>query len=212
MLTYFAEIGAAYTTAEINAFPVRARLSIPQMWTPSARRRLIGAAKRAGMPMVTLASEPQCALAYIISWWADEQQAHLRPLLTPGDLILVADIGAGTGDFVLYRLKDDLSAKSRLDAIQQATGALCGSQAINDYLLDIVEANIPKSKGGNLAGLCKNLGISTHSFREKALSEIEAQKLRFSTETDRLRYRITIDGDPEAGGDDDETFDYDFTK
>ncbi|GIZ46641.1 hypothetical protein CKM354_000976000 [Cercospora kikuchii] len=81
---------------------IHVRITIPQMWTPDAKRRMQIAAKNAGLRVSVLLYEPQCALAYLIDA-ASKEKVEVGPL-SEGDSILVADLGCGTGDFVLREL------------------------------------------------------------------------------------------------------------
>ena len=115
--------------------PVKVRLSVPQIWTLTARRRMAKAAHEAGIETVVLASEPQCVLANYL----DLQTAQKAPTtVVIGDYILFVDLGCGTADFVLYRIKDDLRVSTRLEADEKFSGALCGSIRVNEQLLERV--------------------------------------------------------------------------
>ena len=69
---------------------VKIRISVPQMWTPDARRRMTLAVEKAGFPLAVLASEPQCALAYFIDRIA-RRKKYIGANLQAGDTILVFD-------------------------------------------------------------------------------------------------------------------------
>ena len=70
-------------------------LTVPASFDAVARELTGEAAAEAGLAHVTLLEEPQAALYAWISQAGDEW----RKQLTPGDVILVVDIGGGTTDF-----------------------------------------------------------------------------------------------------------------
>ena len=89
----------------------------------------------------------------------------------------MADPGAGTGDFVTYKLKDDLSRNSRLDAIHESSGSLCGSQRVNEYILtDIVEKSAAITNAGGLEAFLDELNLSKTLWRKRALAQVEKAK------------------------------------
>lgn len=60
-------------------------------------------AKEAGVEHVELVYEPQCAAAY----YTHKVQGHLPKQIAVGDILLIADVGGGTGDFVSYEACED---------------------------------------------------------------------------------------------------------
>lgn len=70
-------------------------LTVPASFDAIARELTNEAAKQAGITQLTLLEEPQAALYA----WISQAGDRWRTLLTPGDVILVVDIGGGTTDF-----------------------------------------------------------------------------------------------------------------
>jgi len=188
---------------ELDVTDVGLRLSVPQMWSPTARRRMLQAAKLAGFTLVALASEPQCALASLVNKVAKKTVRLPRPLLA-SDAVTAVDVGCGTTDIVTYRLVDDLSEHSRFEAVSQESGAFCAGQMVNDLLLDVFETSGEVAQRGGFRRVCNDLGITEHEGRRQALAEIERLKLEY----ERLpRYRICLLA-PFKG---EATFDSEFT-
>jgi len=100
--------------------PIELFLSVPQMWTPPANLQMVQAAKAAGIARVELVYEPQCAAAYythaVKDRWPRQLAMH--------DVIMIADIGGGTGDFVSYECRNNLEdgAKVGLQLVGEAEG------------------------------------------------------------------------------------------
>ncbi|EME47927.1 hypothetical protein DOTSEDRAFT_124252 [Dothistroma septosporum NZE10] len=159
---------------------IKTRITVPQMWTPDARRRMQKAAKKAGLGIVVLASEPQCALAYLVDNMAQvsvDKGRHLRK----GDKVMVADLGSGTGDFVLYRLKENLSPNSRLESINESSGELCGSFLVDELLY----LTLKRRKGRDwLIQAVQELKVTERDFERRALVAIEKVKREFGKDDD----------------------------
>ncbi|HYX92284.1 MAG TPA: Hsp70 family protein [Myxococcaceae bacterium] len=77
-------------------------LTVPASFDAAARDLTLEAAKRAGLPNVTLLEEPQAALYA----WIEAMGESFRKLVKPGEVILVVDVGGGTSDFSLITVVD----------------------------------------------------------------------------------------------------------
>src|SRR5919197_1046923 len=77
-------------------------LTVPASFDAAARDLTLEAAKRAGLPNVTLLEEPQAALYA----WIEAMGESFRKLVKPGEVILVVDVGGGTTDFSLITVVD----------------------------------------------------------------------------------------------------------
>ena len=153
---------------------IRVRITIPQMWTPDAKRRMQTAAKEAGIRVAVLSYEPQCALAYLIDM-AAQSKVQIGPL-KKGDSILVADLGSGTGDFVRYRLEDDLSIDSRLKCMGRSSGEICGSFKVDEALLE----NLKRRQGTEWYEKVRaRLDLDADDFERRVLVAIEEAKQKF---------------------------------
>ena len=76
-------------------------LTIPASFDEVARELTIKAAKQAGLTRVVLIEEPQAAFYA----WIDKHADHWDQLVSPGQTILVCDVGGGTTDFTLIRVR-----------------------------------------------------------------------------------------------------------
>ncbi len=72
-------------------------VTIPASFDPAARELTVEAARAAGFGPLTLLEEPQAALYS----WIQRSGAQWRKAVSPGDIILVVDVGGGTSDFSL---------------------------------------------------------------------------------------------------------------
>lgn len=115
------------------------RLSVPQLWNHKANAMMHAAAESAGIIAKELAHEPQCALAASMMI-ADSTANNPLRQLKANNYIMVYDLGCGTGDAVLCKLKDDLEgdSKSRMHVVGQAPGTTFCSQHVNEGLLSSV--------------------------------------------------------------------------
>ncbi len=77
-------------------------ITVPASFDEVARNLTLKAAEEVGIKQVTLLEEPQAAL---YAWLADHQ-ANWREHLSPGDVVLVCDVGGGTSDFSLIAVSE----------------------------------------------------------------------------------------------------------
>ncbi|HEY0982860.1 Hsp70 family protein [Schlesneria sp.] len=76
-------------------------LTIPASFDEVARELTIRAARQAGLQRVVLIEEPQAAFYA----WIDKNSQTWNQLVTPGQNILICDVGGGTTDFTLIRVR-----------------------------------------------------------------------------------------------------------
>lgn len=76
-------------------------LTIPASFDEVARNLTIQAAQKAGLRRVLLIEEPQAAFYA----WIDRHRDNWESLVQPGQKILVCDVGGGTTDFTLIRVR-----------------------------------------------------------------------------------------------------------
>jgi len=76
-------------------------LTLPASFDEVARELTVEAAAKAGLPRITLIEEPQAAFYA----WIYKHADNWDQLVTPGQKILVCDIGGGTSDFTLIRVR-----------------------------------------------------------------------------------------------------------
>jgi molecular chaperone DnaK (HSP70) len=76
-------------------------LTIPASFDEVARELTVAAARLAGLPRVVLLEEPQAAFYS----WVDAHRDEWEQSASPGQKILVCDIGGGTSDFSLIHVR-----------------------------------------------------------------------------------------------------------
>jgi molecular chaperone DnaK (HSP70) len=102
---YLAHLRAAWDDAHPDepASEQDVLVTVPASFDPVARELTVVAAREAGFDRVTLLEEPQAAFyAYL----ATRGDAWRRDL-SPGDVVLVCDVGGGTTDFSLIEITSD---------------------------------------------------------------------------------------------------------
>ncbi|KAF2161630.1 hypothetical protein M409DRAFT_28024 [Zasmidium cellare ATCC 36951] len=114
-----------------------------------------------------------------------------------GEIILIADIGGGTGDFVPYRVVKCTRSDFKLEQAGAATGSLCGSQLVNVNFLTHLENKAGKDDDPSLSfdQRCENLGRSKLDVFELANNGFEAIKKEFVPRSIIPRY-VNIPGVP----------------
>ncbi|MEK6262964.1 MAG: Hsp70 family protein [Planctomycetota bacterium] len=76
-------------------------LTLPASFDEVARELTVKAAKQAGLTRIVLIEEPQAAFYA----WIDKHADNWSDLVSPGQKILVCDVGGGTTDLTLIRVK-----------------------------------------------------------------------------------------------------------
>ena len=93
-------------------------ITLPASFDEVARELTIEAAAAAKLPRVTLIEEPQAAFYAWVDKHSDSWQDHVEP----GQKILVCDIGGGTSDFTLIRVRQSESEEGKVQFHRVAVG------------------------------------------------------------------------------------------
>lgn len=86
-------------------------ITLPASFDEVARELTIQAARQAGIPKVILIEEPQAAFYE----WINAHQADWESRVSSGQNILVCDVGGGTSDFTLIRVRSEKSVDGNSD-------------------------------------------------------------------------------------------------
>ena len=78
-------------------------ITIPASFDAAARDLTVEAARKAGLPEVTLLEEPQAAFYS----WISQSENPWRKQVKKGDVVLVVDVGGGTSDFSLIEINEE---------------------------------------------------------------------------------------------------------
>ncbi|KAI7495508.1 hypothetical protein KC367_g7271 [Hortaea werneckii] len=164
-----------FSDEQIDSMEIEVFISVPQMWKAPANRFMTQSAKDAGFKYVELVYEPHCAAAYYAN-----NIMNTPSQLSKGDVLIIADIGGGTGDFVSYEFggSGDNGAKMPLSIVGNPEGALCGSQFVNENFLEWLLQNIAK-EFGSFTAFCKQMGRSEASVLDDAQRQFETLKRGF---------------------------------
>jgi molecular chaperone DnaK (HSP70) len=119
-------------------------LTLPASFDEVARELTVKAAAQAGLPRVVLIEEPQAAFyAWIYAHTQDWEQ-----LVAAGQKILVCDIGGGTSDFTLIRVRRGESGKVQFHRVAVGEHLILGGDNLDLALARHLEARL--TGGGNL--------------------------------------------------------------
>jgi molecular chaperone DnaK (HSP70) len=112
-------------------------LTVPASFDEEARELTVQAAREAGMEKLTLVEEPAAAF---YSWIANHL-AQSQKSLFDGQLVLVCDVGGGTSDFTLIRVRRD---GDRIEFTRTAVGKhlLLGGDNLDLTLAWLVESKL----------------------------------------------------------------------
>lgn len=86
-------------------------LTLPASFDEVARELTVEAARRAGLPRIALLEEPQAAFYA----WLHRNASSWSTCIQPGQTILVCDIGGGTTDFTLIRVRENARNSATTD-------------------------------------------------------------------------------------------------
>ena len=112
-------------------------LTVPASFDEVARGLTAEAAEAAGLGKVTLLEEPQAAFYA----WIAQAGKNWRALISPGDLVLVCDVGGGTADFSLIAVTDNEGALE-LERISVGEHILLGGDNMDLALAYTLQARL----------------------------------------------------------------------
>jgi actin-like ATPase involved in cell morphogenesis len=137
---YLAHIGSTWKQ-KFKAEPLERQdvvLTLPASFDEIARELTVEAAARAGLPRVALIEEPQAAFYA----WIYKQQAEWEQLVSPGQKILVCDIGGGTTDFTLIRVRKGQDGKVQFHRVAVGDHLILGGDNMDLALAKHVESKL----------------------------------------------------------------------
>ncbi|KAK3072393.1 hypothetical protein LTR53_006886 [Teratosphaeriaceae sp. CCFEE 6253] len=185
---------AGMSNEVFDAMPIQLFVSVPQMWTPPANRRMAIAAKSDKIETVTLLWEPHNAAAY----FAERIRYHPRGLAEQ-DCVLVVDAGAGTADLCTLQIMSSIGngSKVQLETVGKPEGALHGSQSVNEEFVQFMceKANQKHGVLGNgFQHQCENiLSITVADAISQINDGFDVVKAKFSTSRDtHLKHAVVL--------------------
>lgn len=133
-------------------------ITLPASFDEVARELTVEAAKSAGLNRVLLIEEPQAAFYA----WLDAHHENWNELVSPGQTILVCDIGGGTSDFTLIRVQSDDQERVKFHRVAVGDHLILGGDNLDLALARYVESKLsPTSKlsprqWGSLVRICRH--------------------------------------------------------
>ncbi|MFP4668785.1 MAG: Hsp70 family protein [Desulfobacterales bacterium] len=131
-------------------------ITVPASFDEVARDLTLEAAKRAGLEDVILLEEP---LSAFYSWLILHEN-DWRDHISPGELVLVCDVGGGTADFTLITLRET-EGTPRFERIAVGDHMILGGDNIDQAIARHVEkqfgkgANLTYDRWNTLCHLCR---------------------------------------------------------
>ncbi|HEX3866572.1 MAG TPA: Hsp70 family protein, partial [Gemmatimonadaceae bacterium] len=126
-------------------------LTLPASFDEIARELTVRAAARAGLPRVVLIEEPQAAFYA----WIDAHRDRWHEMVRPGQTILICDIGGGTSDFTLIRVRQTDDGSVQFHRVAVGEHLILGGDNLDLALAHHVESKLGsmKSSGDKLEPL-----------------------------------------------------------
>ena len=125
----------------LNSISTEYILTVPAMWTESAKAKTKAAALEAGMEEVSLIAEPEAGAIYAL----DNMPLHN---LRIGNRFMVVDAGGGTVDVITYQIQG-LDPRLQVSEATSGSGALCGASFLNRKFQDMMKAKFAKNRNWN---------------------------------------------------------------
>lgn len=113
-------------------------LTLPASFDEVARELTIKAAAAAGLPRVVLIEEPQ-AVFYA---WIDAHADRWESVVSPGQKILICDVGGGTSDFTLIRVRRGEGGKVQFHRIAVGEHLILGGDNLDLALAHDLERKL----------------------------------------------------------------------
>jgi molecular chaperone DnaK (HSP70) len=151
---YLAHVRAAWDAAHPDA-PLAGQdvvLTVPASFDEVARELTVEAARGAGIARVTLLEEPQAAFYAWISGDGEEGgqgKQRWESRVKAGQKILVCDVGGGTSDFTLIRVRADEGGKVAFHRVAVGEHLILGGDNLDLALAHHIERRL-KGPGGKL--------------------------------------------------------------
>lgn len=119
-------------------------LTLPASFDEVARELTVQAAARAGLSRVVLIEEPQAAFYA----WINKHAANWEERVSPGQKILVCDVGGGTTDFTLIRVRRGEGGRVQFHRVAVGDHLILGGDNFDLALAQHLEQRF--TKGGKL--------------------------------------------------------------
>ena len=113
-------------------------VTLPASFDEVARELTVKAAALAGLPRVVLIEEPQAAFYA----WINRHRDNWEELVKPGQKILVCDIGGGTSDFTLIRVRGRDDGKVQFHRVAVGEHLILGGDNLDLALAHALEVKL----------------------------------------------------------------------
>jgi hypothetical protein len=120
-------------------------LTLPASFDEVARELTVRAAALAGLPRVVLIEEPQAAFYA----WIYAHSGDWDRLVEPGQKILVCDIGGGTSDFTLIRVRRGAAGKVQFHRVAVGNHLILGGDNLDLALAQHLEQRLLREQVGS---------------------------------------------------------------
>ena len=113
-------------------------ITLPASFDEVARELTVAAAAEAHLPRVVLIEEPQAAFYA----WVHAHAGTWQSLVRPGQKILVCDVGGGTSDFTLIRVRQDADGKIQFHRVAVGDHLILGGDNLDLTLAARIEERL----------------------------------------------------------------------
>ena len=158
---YLSHIRAAWNHAHPNdPFELQEIVvTLPASFDEVARELTVDAARKAGIARVHLIEEPQAAFYQWINAHRDDWSERVQP----GQNVLVCDVGGGTSDFTLIRVRSHPTENVQFHRVAVGTHLILGGDNLDLALAQRIEQrltggeSLPARSWGSLVRICRQV-------------------------------------------------------
>lgn len=148
-------------------------LTLPASFDEVARELTVKAAARAGLKRVVLIEEPQAAFYA----WIDAHAGDWERLVTPGQKILVCDIGGGTSDFTLIRVRGGEGGKIQFHRVAVGEHLVLGGDNLDLALAHHLEQRLTEGQSKLQGRVWASLIRRCQTVKEQLLGDDAPESL-----------------------------------
>ncbi|KAF2968060.1 hypothetical protein GQX73_g5510 [Xylaria multiplex] len=128
-----AEVEKSYLPGFVDGFKKQYILTVPAVWSDTAKATTQRAARKAGMTPVDMITEPEAAALFTLQTMRDKG-------LKDGDAIVICDAGGGTVDLISYEIMSLYPFRVR--ALTVPSGGAHGSLMLNRSFEELIKQTV----------------------------------------------------------------------
>jgi molecular chaperone DnaK (HSP70) len=165
-------------------------VTLPASFDEVARELTVQAARLAGLSRIVLIEEPQAAFYA----WLHRNEEAWRETIRPGESILICDIGGGTTDFTLIRVREsDASDEYGLHRVAVGKHLMLGGDNLDLALAKVVEPLFSQSHDDGVSSNTSRIRLTASQW-ESLRNQCRSAKESLLSDRGAQHYSLTVAG------------------